>query len=331
VVAVGNSLVTVQTAGRRVGVVNALVDAANAITTKDYPYVWGGGHAEAGVAGIGETGPGHNGKRVGFDCSGSVAAVLAGAGLWTPGSGVPADNGIISELLSEHLIAKGVGAAPDEVTLYDDPGVHIFINIEGRFFGTSDGGGGGDRKGGPGWLDDGAWDATSSAFKKYHFLASVLRNSTTYGNDYTFVLGPELSQAGMQRGDQVEIGYYEARSGAYVARQLTFLNSAATTGTITYLGPWSLRIQTTTGESIRYSVGILQSLLYGLVHGDTVSVLSSTVRGVLTAHTITVTATPPPNTGTTTTPTGTTTTPTGTTTTPTGPPPWGGGPPTTNY
>jgi hypothetical protein len=201
VVAVGNSLVTVQTAGQRVGVINALVDAANAITAKDYPYVWGGGHAEAGVASIGERGPGYNGKRVGFDCSGSVAAVLAAAGLWTPGSGVPADNGIISQLRSEHLIAKGVGTAPDEVTLYDDPGVHIFINIEGRFFGTSDGGGGGDRKGGPGWLDDGAWDATNSAFRKYYFLESVLRNSTTYGNDYTFVLGPELSQAGTSRGN----------------------------------------------------------------------------------------------------------------------------------
>ena len=116
---------------------------------------------QAGIASIGIKGPGYNGRRIGFDCSGSVAAVLAGAGVWQPTSGVPNDAGIIAELTSEHLIARGAGRGASEVTLYDDPGVHIFMNIDGHFFGTSDGGGGGNPAGGAGWLDDGAPDATS--------------------------------------------------------------------------------------------------------------------------------------------------------------------------
>ncbi len=47
---ISGSWFTIQTSGRRTGVVNALVAAANAVTNGDYPYVWGGGHPEAGVA-----------------------------------------------------------------------------------------------------------------------------------------------------------------------------------------------------------------------------------------------------------------------------------------
>ena len=54
----------------------ALTAAANSVTAGDFPYVYGGGHAEAGIASIGIKGPGYNGRRIGLDCSGSVAAVL---------------------------------------------------------------------------------------------------------------------------------------------------------------------------------------------------------------------------------------------------------------
>ena len=75
------------------------------------------------------------------------------------------------------------------MTLYDDPGVHIFMNIDGHFFGTSDGGGGGDQAGGAGWLDDGASDATSHAYKPYHLLPSVLQGQTTFSRVLTFTTG----------------------------------------------------------------------------------------------------------------------------------------------
>jgi hypothetical protein len=294
VLAVGPDSVTIQTAGRLTGVIGALTAAATAITAKNYPYVWGGGHAEAGVASIGIKGPGYNGKRVGYDCSGSVTAVLAGAGLWTPGTSVPADNGVIAQLLAQHVIARGVGTAPDEVTLYDDPGVHIFMSVDGRFFGTSDGGGGGDKAGGPGWLDDGAYDATDRAFKKYHVLPSVLHGSTTYGVDYNFQLPATLSQIGLQVGDDITVGYSEAPSGALDAATVTFQGSATTTGLVTAIGTGTVTVQTAAGASVTFAVSALSPLLDGLQLGDTVSVTASPVAGVLTAHTLQITATPAP-------------------------------------
>jgi cell wall-associated NlpC family hydrolase len=83
------------------GVVNALATAANNVTKRAFPYVYGGGHSQAGIASIGIKGPGYNGRRIGFDCSGSVAAVLAGGGLWPAGAGLPNDAGIISSLIRE--------------------------------------------------------------------------------------------------------------------------------------------------------------------------------------------------------------------------------------
>jgi hypothetical protein len=225
-------------------VINALAATATKITDADTPYVWAGGHAEAGVASVGSKGPGHNGKRVGFDCSGAVAAVLVGAGLWPAGAGVPADNGVISELMSEHLIARGVGAAPDAVTLYDDPGVHIFMNIDGRFFGTSDGSGGGDAEGGAGWLDDGAYDASDRTFKKYHFLPSVLEERTSYGNDFTFDLPlsglfaatngagdvslGDLGISDLLAGERVRVTYTAAGTGAMTAQSVAVISGGPT-------------------------------------------------------------------------------------------------------
>ena len=73
---------TIESSAAQSGVIEALTNTADAIAKDDYPYVWGGGHALAGIASVGIRGPGYNGRRIGFDCSGSVAAVLAGAGLW---------------------------------------------------------------------------------------------------------------------------------------------------------------------------------------------------------------------------------------------------------
>jgi hypothetical protein len=211
------SSLTIQTRGRRMSTLKALQRTAAAVTGGGYPYVRGGGHEHAGTASIGIKGPGYNGRRIGFDCSGAVGAVLAGAGLWAPGSGIPADNGVIAQLRSEHLIARGTGT----VTLYDKPGVHIFMNIDGRYFGTSDGGGGSplNPHGGAGWLDDGAPDAASHAFKRYHLLASALQTATVYGPTLTF-----SSDAGLlgdlQLGDRVRVTYLQRGNGTLVAESI---------------------------------------------------------------------------------------------------------------
>jgi hypothetical protein len=217
------STFTIQTSGSHTGVINELIAAANRVTGEDTPYVYGGGHAHAGAASIGIPGPGYNGHRVGFDCSGSVAAVLAGADLWAPGSGVPSEAGMITQLLGEGLIARGAGTGPLEVTLYDDPGVHIFMNIDGRFFGTSDGDGGGDRRGGAGWLNDGAPLAYSRAYKRYHFLPSALRGSAGAGHPVTFSTGG-LAAAAV--GEKVRVSYTEAATGIMAATAISVLSPA---------------------------------------------------------------------------------------------------------
>jgi len=218
VLSVSGRTFAIETGGARMSVVAALTDAANNVTAGDFPYVYGGGHAQAGIASIGIKGPGYNGRRIGFDCSGSVAAVLAGAGVWQPTSGVPNDAGIIAELRQQHLIARGVGHGATEVTLYDDPGVHIFMNIDGTFFGTSDGGGGGDRAGGAGWLDDGAWDAHSHIYKPYHLLLPVLERQTTFARILTFQTAGRPSLVhGLELGGGVHVSYTQTPNGRMTA------------------------------------------------------------------------------------------------------------------
>lgn len=299
VVYLGQWSVTVQKNGRMVGVINALQRSAGALAARDVPYVWGGGHGEAAVPSIGERGgPGYNGRRRGFDCSGSVAAVLAGAGLWAPGSPVPNDAGVIRQLLAEHVIVKGAGRAPNQVTLYDWPGVHIFININGRFFGTSDGGAGGNRRGGPGWLDDGAPDVYSRHFKAYHFLPSVLRNRTSYGQDYTFEIAadPALTY-GAELGDVITVGYTQARNGVTSARSVLFRGAVVTSGTVTAIAEdgSSVTIQTPAGQAVTLATTLVPDLIDGLLVGDTISVTyAMDPSGLLVPHALTTLSTPAP-------------------------------------
>jgi hypothetical protein len=275
VITVSGSSFTIQTAGRQIGVVNAMTAAANSITRRDYPYVYGGGHAEAGTASVGIKGPGHNGRRRGFDCSGSVAAVLASAGLWPAGSGVPSDAGIISTLRSEGLIARGVGKGPVQVTLYDHRGVHIFMNIDGRFFGTSDGGGGGNPRGGAGWLDDGAPDASSRVYKAYHFRRSVLRDSTSSGHILSLQVGAlQSGVAGLALGEELQVSYAETSAGQLLATAVGFPAATTTSGTVVSVAAdgSSFMIQTSAGTSMTFSTGADYALVQNLIVGDTAQV-----------------------------------------------------------
>jgi hypothetical protein len=218
VIGVDGRTFAIESGGGRMSVVAALTLAANQVTAGDFPYVYGGGHAQAGIASIGIPGPGYTGRRIGFDCSGSVAAVLSGAGLWQMTSGVPNDAGIIQQLSSEHLIARGAGHGANEVSLYDDPGVHIFMNIDGHFFGTSDGGGGGNPAGGAGWLDDGAPDAHSHVYKPYHLLPGIVGEQTTFARIFTFQTGGRSSLVhGLELGGEVHVSYTQAPDGRITA------------------------------------------------------------------------------------------------------------------
>jgi hypothetical protein len=255
VVSLGWSSFTIRTGGRRMSVVRALTAAADAVAQGDYPYVYGGGHAEAGTASIGIKGPGYNGRRVGFDCSGAVGAVLAGAGLLPAGTPVPNDAGVIVALRQQKLIAPGVGHGLNAVTFWDHPGVHIFMSINGREFGTSDGGAGNPAQphGGAGWLDDGAPDASSRAFKPYHLVASALSSSAVYGPTLTFqTVGAYSLLEGVVLGDNLQVSYTRDRHGALTAREVAFAGARTVTATVTAVADdhSSVAVQTADGHTL---------------------------------------------------------------------------------
>ena len=76
------------------------------------------------------------------------------------------------------------------MTLWDDPGVHIFAQLGITFFGTSDGGAPSplNPSGGAGWLDDGAPDTHRHQYHPWHFVASALRGAVSYGPTLTVEL-----------------------------------------------------------------------------------------------------------------------------------------------
>lgn len=279
---VGLSSFTIQTGARQTGMIGALTAAADQITAKDYPYVWGGGHSAAGVpsVGIGQR-PGRP-EQIGYDCSGAVAAVLAGAGLWPARTAVPNDAGVIDYLLRRRLIAPGPASSPDGVTLYDHPGIHIFMNINGRFWGTSDGQNGADPAGGAGWLSDAAIDAHSKKFLEYHFLPGVLARGgpgvprgAGPGQDYTFQFATDpLLGFGLLPGDAVRVGYRPSGIGTMNATAITYAGERTATGTLVAAGAGgsSLTLMSADGTTTTYGTGGDLTLMRQLALGDVVSV-----------------------------------------------------------
>jgi hypothetical protein len=121
------------------GDVAKVYEAARAMTAKRWPYVWGGGHAKVGTP---DGGTGRD-PGIGFDCSGSVAAVLAAGGLgYQPGGA-----GDVSGTMARSYGDAGEGK---QLTLYanDDHVFLVFKTNQGLIhFGTGDWGKGFD---GPG-------------------------------------------------------------------------------------------------------------------------------------------------------------------------------------
>jgi hypothetical protein len=106
------------------GQVAKMIATANAIDHHHYPYLWGGGHTDAFA------GP--------YDCSGAVSAIAHSAGL------------LAHPMVAADFMRWGQ-PGPGEVTTYASPG-HVYMSIDGKFFGTSNanpGGGAGWFPGGP--------------------------------------------------------------------------------------------------------------------------------------------------------------------------------------
>jgi hypothetical protein len=167
--------------GAKVSRIQAMIDAAQAITNSDYPYAYAGGHPSAGTPSSGSASESGGPTVLGFDCSGSVAAVLSAAHAGVaPGSACGNDATIFSQVQAACPGSSGPGAGTPEVTLWDLSGTHIFMSINGKYFGTSDGedGNASQKNGGAGWLDDGHPD--TSTYTPWHFSASYLNDTVSY-------------------------------------------------------------------------------------------------------------------------------------------------------
>lgn len=103
--------------GETVGTLKQLVERASRMNAKHMPYVWGGGHG--------------NPKAVGpWDCSGAISRLFR-----------------INPRVSGQFASWGKPGKGKHVTVYANSG-HVFVEINGRFFGTSRSNPGG----GAGWI-----------------------------------------------------------------------------------------------------------------------------------------------------------------------------------
>jgi len=95
-----------------------MVAEANRIAGKRFPYAYGGGHGTLGQPSRGTEG------NFGFDCSGSVSAVLGAAGMLRQ----PETSG--------QLMSFGKAGTGAQTTLWASP-EHTFMRLGTRYFGTS--------------------------------------------------------------------------------------------------------------------------------------------------------------------------------------------------
>ncbi|MEA2472485.1 MAG: hypothetical protein QOE06_400 [Thermoleophilaceae bacterium] len=110
--------------GSKDEMIAAMIAAADRIDRAGYSYSWGGGH-NANFSGP-------------YDCSGAVSAVLHAAGL------------LSSPMVSGSFMRWG-RPGPGAVTIYANAG-HVYMSINGRFFGTTRANPGG----GAGWFNGAA-------------------------------------------------------------------------------------------------------------------------------------------------------------------------------
>jgi len=157
--------------------IKAMEEEATAITKKHYPYAYGGGHHSAGTPSTGtET---ENGGSIvtGFDCSGSVAAVLVAGGFIKAGSEVPGSGsfGQYQSKDTRQTSTSESGSKP-EVTVYHNS-KHAWMTINGREFSTSPS----RPRGGAGWgsTNPATWPQPITSYESFSYTAKSLEQPHT--------------------------------------------------------------------------------------------------------------------------------------------------------
>lgn len=156
---------------------DAMISRASEISNKNYQYSWGGGHQSIGTPSIGSPGgpPGSSGVN-GFDCSGSVLAVLAAGGFVPTGSSFGTSGEMVH--VYGHIGEPGSGPEGKGVTVYANA-EHEWMTINGRYFST--GGSSKNTKGGAGWGGEGKanWGEEPGNFESFHLNNKQLEEPYT--------------------------------------------------------------------------------------------------------------------------------------------------------
>jgi hypothetical protein len=151
----------------------AMIKEATKLTNAKDPYVWAGGHTTLGVPTSG-----------GFDCSGSVSAVLGAGGFLSS----PQDTQSLRQALGKSVL-PGKGSGNPECTIWINSTVaprHTFMRLNGQYFGTSVGGTNADNtrlnstSSGPSLYVKGtpAPNTTDPAFAAFHIPVPLLGTPT---------------------------------------------------------------------------------------------------------------------------------------------------------
>jgi hypothetical protein len=146
--------------------IKAMEEEADKITARHYHYAFGGGHSKPGVPSMGTETESGGSSVLGFDCSGSSAAVLAAGGLVKNVEGSGSFGAYQSAGTSPGPAPAG---AKPSVTVYYNS-AHAFLIINGRYFSTSHSNPGG----GAGW-QPGTDGQPLSTFKSFHYTPTILQ------------------------------------------------------------------------------------------------------------------------------------------------------------
>jgi hypothetical protein len=176
--------------------IDEMISRASEISNKNYPYSWGGGHPHVGTPSMGPEHSSGGALVNGFDCSGSVLAVLASGGFVPTGSsfGSSGEMGHIYGNIGE----PGPGPKGKGITIYWNS-QHEWMTINGRYFST---GWNKNPGGGAGWgsEQESEWPETG-AYESMHLATSQLEEPYT-GEPPPALAGTEGETEGQAKGEE---------------------------------------------------------------------------------------------------------------------------------
>lgn len=154
--------------------IQGIEKVAKEIDAKKYHYSYGGGHEHVGHPSVHhEHSDGTGPEVLGYDCSGSVAAALAGGGFLPEGSSVGGSGSFGSLKRAGWEDGPAPSGVSPSVTIYYNP-EHAWLSINGEYFSTS----GSNPNGGAGFKSGNGGEDTGR-FSAMHLSVRALNEPNT--------------------------------------------------------------------------------------------------------------------------------------------------------